>query len=580
MRPSRLLLASLSTLLFTFILFIWGYLIQQRSLGALQKAIKPINAFPSGPVPFEWEESEDGTFDAPLCSENQPPPSQPELLSDTWRPRVEGLHSQPGAPPKKKKRQWAHVQFVNAPEEVCSAVMVLARMHDLGSLGARVLLYPISWDKELGLAGERERAAKVYGTRTAYGHVDRKYTGSGKIAPGSGKEALKLKQTTTSEGKKTSKTSSKFPKIKEHPKSEYEAGWDGEATATRWQKSARRILLHAQKIYGIQLIPVEPLDISVFDGEDTHPDYIPIPQERLLDSDPNTYSQQIATKLLIPHLANIITPLHLFNLTQFSRIVYLSPNGFSLKIPDILLNKLQLPQPPTLISPQRYWAPPNTKPPSSISPEFIIIKPDIPTSQLLLSQILFTTALKKWSGNIPSPKSPPSAILAAAGGVGLSSAITTAISASLEVLTTTFPQTSLLLLPSYPWILPTHELYLPTPGRGRRHGSLLGPTREWNMTLVAENIHYIAFTDVEYFPGMRYPWVSQDSSVKSRVGDAIMGVSGHGLKEVKAWEGWYGMYALLRGEVCLLDLMPAADTEKNTGNSKQKPDLDLATAEL
>ena len=89
------------------------------------------------------------------------------------------------------------------------------------------------------------------------------------------------------------------------------------------------------------------------------------------------------------------------------------------------------------------------------------------------------------------------------------------------------------------------------------------------MTLIAENIHYITFTDVEYFPGMRHPWVSQDSSIKSKVGDAIMGISGHELKEVKAWEGWYGMYALLRGEVCLLDLMPAAGKDGHAFGGKE-----------
>ncbi|KAF8418265.1 hypothetical protein BGX38DRAFT_1242835 [Terfezia claveryi] len=71
-----------------------------------------------------------------------------------WQPRKGNLH----------RETLRYIQIANHPHHVCSALMTLARVHDLSTAGVLILLYPRHWDDDssLGLArGIREEQLKL-----------------------------------------------------------------------------------------------------------------------------------------------------------------------------------------------------------------------------------------------------------------------------------------------------------------------------------------------------------------------------------------------------------------------------------
>jgi hypothetical protein len=102
---------------FTFLLFLSGYVLQQQTVRSIQAVLKPPVA---SPVEIEQIKTKPKTITS--------------LRSDTSRPSVNWDH-------------LAYVQLVKEPTAVCEVLILFAELQRQGSLADRVLLYPRSWDE-------------------------------------------------------------------------------------------------------------------------------------------------------------------------------------------------------------------------------------------------------------------------------------------------------------------------------------------------------------------------------------------------------------------------------------------------
>ncbi|KAF2001653.1 glycosyltransferase family 8 protein [Amniculicola lignicola CBS 123094] len=122
-------LSSAIVLLFTVVLFLSGYLVQQRTVHSLQAAIKP-------------------RLPKPLPARN---PIAPPTLDVKWarpmggRPDVDGSFDQIMAAQTLEWARLAYVQLVKDHLELCSAVMLLAELHRFKSPARKILVFPRAW---------------------------------------------------------------------------------------------------------------------------------------------------------------------------------------------------------------------------------------------------------------------------------------------------------------------------------------------------------------------------------------------------------------------------------------------------
>ena len=127
-----MLLSSGVVVLFTGLLFLSGYVLQQQTVANLQTAIKP---------------------------RIQPPKLESDPLEDLARGRAthnlfnfgdEALHSVQARFSRVQDTvlPWsrlAYVQLVREPSELCNSIMFLGELHRLKSPGRRVLMFPRDW---------------------------------------------------------------------------------------------------------------------------------------------------------------------------------------------------------------------------------------------------------------------------------------------------------------------------------------------------------------------------------------------------------------------------------------------------
>ena len=512
------LLPFLLVITFTLTLFYAGYSSQQSSLRAIQKAIppRPKPKLVSNLLPPDLDLHDDE--DKELEATPDPLVSAGPLAG--WRPRKGGTGGNMGHGMIREGKPlpgkpYAYIQIANHPHHVCSALMTLARMHDLNTFGALVLLYPRHWDDDssLGLArGIREEKLKLKLHREALQNDSHR---RGAAAPAWVKGEYRAQQDQTL----------LFP-----------GAWPGESHANRWERSARRMLLSAVTRYGVQLIPVDPLPIASLSpqyGNEVDPDALPrkfhLPASGSLAS--TAYARSQTTPKLKSALARVITPLHLFNLTRFSRIVYLSPLGLPMKNLDKLVT--QLPPSTRIATPRTYWAQNESKKESrEFSPHFWVMKPSHKIFSTLISHLPHMQLFESWLGTV-TPRTTIGELYAVAitsgwHGLGL------ALDLANEALQDVFSPSTALLLPAHPWHVPVFEEEYPTEEVGRRHGGLLGKEGKWDPGRVREETHFALFT------GPRRPWEVWEA--EGKIGE---------------WEReWLREYARVRRDVCLLDLEP------------------------
>ena len=113
---------------FTFLLFLSGYVLQQQTVRSIQAIIKPVL-----PSPVENEQTK----------------TKPKVIS-SLRPE--------NSRPSVNWDRLAYVQLVKEPTAVCEALILFAELQRQGSLADRLLLYPRSWD-------ESEQGASIGGSR-------------------------------------------------------------------------------------------------------------------------------------------------------------------------------------------------------------------------------------------------------------------------------------------------------------------------------------------------------------------------------------------------------------------------------
>ncbi|KAL8716453.1 MAG: hypothetical protein Q9220_000360 [cf. Caloplaca sp. 1 TL-2023] len=117
-----MIISSSVVFIFTFLLFLSGYVLQQQTVRSLQAAIKP----------------------QPVL---QPPPS-PVLAKHFGTPPGHSLFDKYLAT-NRPKGGWAKVAYVQLLREhvhVCNAVMLFATLEEQESMAQRMILYPKAWD--------------------------------------------------------------------------------------------------------------------------------------------------------------------------------------------------------------------------------------------------------------------------------------------------------------------------------------------------------------------------------------------------------------------------------------------------
>ncbi|KAK5111612.1 hypothetical protein LTR85_011790 [Meristemomyces frigidus] len=126
-------------LIFTILLFLSGYVIQQRTVTGLQAAIRPRVPLPPPSLRVQEQAEQD---------------VGPELRpSRLFRGQARVAHTEPvdAAARASANVNWnrlAHVQLVRNHHDVCNAIMILADFHRLKSPARRVLLFPRAWAQE------------------------------------------------------------------------------------------------------------------------------------------------------------------------------------------------------------------------------------------------------------------------------------------------------------------------------------------------------------------------------------------------------------------------------------------------
>ena len=121
---------------FTILLFLSGYVLQQRTVTGLQAEIRP--RLPPPPPLARTQNTGD-------AAENLQPS---RLFQGNGKVAYTNLQAAEQASANVDWQRLAHVQLVRRHHDVCNAIMVLAEFHKLKSPARRVLLFPQDWALE------------------------------------------------------------------------------------------------------------------------------------------------------------------------------------------------------------------------------------------------------------------------------------------------------------------------------------------------------------------------------------------------------------------------------------------------
>ncbi|KZF22999.1 glycosyltransferase family 8 protein [Xylona heveae TC161] len=126
-------ISSFVVFLFTSLLFLSGYVLQQRTVHSLQQAIKPVQAQAQHNA-----QSVQIATSVPKTFGNAPAASENEAHQSTLSSKEDDIAAE-------KWSQVAYVQLVADPTKLCASVMLFGTLHDLKSPAHRVLMFPKTW---------------------------------------------------------------------------------------------------------------------------------------------------------------------------------------------------------------------------------------------------------------------------------------------------------------------------------------------------------------------------------------------------------------------------------------------------
>ena len=133
--------------IFTLLLFLAGYVLQQQSVKSIQHALKP----PPEPVPFKGYGSSGSTFQKPAQKRGL---SDPDLDLEEIDPEYSRVNQDRHAG---SRGSFAYLQLLSNPDpsDICSAVLFFKHLATNGTaVQDRLFMYPAEWDrmstKELG----------------------------------------------------------------------------------------------------------------------------------------------------------------------------------------------------------------------------------------------------------------------------------------------------------------------------------------------------------------------------------------------------------------------------------------------
>lgn len=129
-----------AVVIFTFALFLAGYVLQQQTVHSLQAAIRPRVPKPAVRIPHFLAESPN-----PHASIGRHGSRGPDSSDGAFQ---EYLGAAAAAEEEEARVDWsrlAHAQVVRGHDEVCAAVMLFGQLHGLRSPARRVLMFPRAW---------------------------------------------------------------------------------------------------------------------------------------------------------------------------------------------------------------------------------------------------------------------------------------------------------------------------------------------------------------------------------------------------------------------------------------------------
>lgn len=178
--------------LFTFLLFISGYVIQQQTVRSLQEALHP-PPMPTATLPVYFQDvmKEKGLQEAPQLAEaNQTLPKTdfreqvPAIPVPTIRQGLQSLTL--GSPPDDKlvadqqpteshnepseaSMRLAYVQLLSTPSQICSSLLFFGARTETGDRGIdHIIAYPAIWEEQTSSEPIRTALARMRGAKDDY----------------------------------------------------------------------------------------------------------------------------------------------------------------------------------------------------------------------------------------------------------------------------------------------------------------------------------------------------------------------------------------------------------------------------
>ena len=536
MRCGRLPLRIIAAVifLFSFIFSLSSFILQRQSAALLQKAMDSETAFHNAERLRALNH----------VAEEQQLLQQQQRLAAAEAERRRGFDEFEEVGGRKKV---AYVQQVSQLSAVCNSVMIFADLKTLGSRAQRVLYYPAAWGTEFASRDEddeendiRSRIRNMFSGGAATKQKQKKgWINQRKkiIVPKNRKVSLPKPKIMAAvpPAQQPPAAAVKLAKREEPRIPVFINENDPIAVAT--YETAKRLLIRAKTQYGVKLVAVENDD----------------------EEEGGTNS-----------IGGMLSPLYLFNMTEYSRVIHLDPISMVLKNLDHLL---RLAPGIDIAATRAYWLSSSQQKQgdeiqganmgmesftgygmsSGLSPNLFVVKPSEFEYRRILAHISRTISntnlLRKRNLQVEGEEA------AAEGKENKPSSVVSRVLNELY-------QSTAMVLPQMPYELlssefrsndTAHERYL-----GRRAYPYDGMGSGWDAAEALKGAYYVRFDGDEDGSGMPWEWrASEDDPAEPQ---CTSPPGNEPCADRDAWKGIYEMFAERRRNVCGLDLEPPKAT--------------------
>ncbi|KAK6542676.1 N-acetylglucosaminyltransferase [Orbilia ellipsospora] len=305
--------------IFSFILFLSGCVLQRQSVTTLEKYYDTMPLPETHPLALEKKRRLKKSKLQDESKQSVVDTREGSSYGDQQRMLLSSTAYSPAQRQQELERERyrsvGYVQIVTKLEEVCNAILVFADLEKVGSKASRVLMYPAGWDLQLDIPLAQQNEAQE--------RLRKQLESGRKVVPKKSKKSYKSK------GKKDV----------------------GVANAPN---------------------PLDPPPLSTTTGSTLPPHFNTA--RRIMHLARIRYSA-----ILLPVSDSMLSPFTLLNMTDYSRLLYLSHPAQVLQNMDDMLFYT----PPAIIAGPRYSS---TNKDTALSPNFMLITPSQPEFEYLKKQ--------------------------------------------------------------------------------------------------------------------------------------------------------------------------------------------------